>query len=213
MTLWTSHSFRSPPTAQSKAARRSGCKVKSSIRHATYVRSAVHILYFLFPFTRRQDEARMLRYDDCTNSTTASWNPIRVSLLSRKNIQKKKIQTRWWEKLGNPTALRKSPAKKDNSIFPLLWLQISCAKPSCRNLNLVLKFRWQATFRAHLDSCKAMPSWREGVQSNRLVHEPLGIAWKIFRIFSYSPQKLRTVTATSTLCPLPLDLLYSVKLH
>lgn len=37
-------------------------------------------------------------------------------------------------------------AKKDNSIFPLLWLQTSRANPSHRNLNLVFNFRWQSTF-------------------------------------------------------------------
>lgn len=63
---------------------------------------------------------------------------------------------------------------------------------------------------AHLDSCKAIPSGREGVQSNRIVDDPLGIAWNSFRTFSYPPQKLQTVTATSTLCLLPLDLFYSI---
>lgn len=38
---------------------------------------------------------------------------------------------------------------------------------------------------AHLDTCKTIPSGKEGVQSNRLVDESSGVASKSFRTLSY----------------------------
>lgn len=58
---------------------------------------------------------------------------------------------------------------------------------------------------AHLGSCKAIPVGKEGVQSDRLVGETLGTAWKSFRSLSYPPQKLQTVFAASTLYFIPYN--------
>lgn len=86
--------------------------------------------------------------------------PTFISSLKRSIEKKSRLggEKNWTTLQPLDRALPKNTAPH----FPLLWLQISCAQPSCTNFSLAFKFRWQATLVAHLDSCKTVPSGSEG---------------------------------------------------
>lgn len=76
VTLWTSHSFHSLPTAQSKTAQGSGCKVKNSISYITYVWSAV--CSFIFSSCSQESGMRQ----GCCDMTTAQRAQLLAEILS-----------------------------------------------------------------------------------------------------------------------------------
>lgn len=79
VTFWTSHSSLWPPMAQSKAAWRSRCKVRT----ASATLHLFGLQFASFIFCSCWDEARMVWYDIYTKSTS-TWNPVLVSSLKHK---------------------------------------------------------------------------------------------------------------------------------
>lgn len=148
-----------PFEPQPEAMQLGGLDVKSGA--ASAMLHTLHLQHITFIFSSHSPDAGM-RHDRCNITTAHRVQPP--------TFVKKVRKIRSWLGGGkNRTTLQPSDQalpRKTVPLFPLLWLQISCADPSHRNLSLVFKFSWQAASTAHLDSCKTIPSGSKRVQGN-----------------------------------------------